>query len=210
MGTGIDLRTFFQSTYSVNNEGVENIFDLINASIMVAARDKPKEFLARRSRIIEALLLPSPQDDNTDHDCQISSSSNTSCASPVDQDLDDQYEELIDHDRVMLASLSPINLGAKDCGIIQSEVFDEENNDKGKNLHRKIEVHEVENRKLDKRRRNKGLGSEEVKFEATKRKFEETSEGIKATKRRIQIVDFKDVPQPKLNGLKKSSFRRRC
>ncbi|KAL2514407.1 Uncharacterized protein Fot_28378 [Forsythia ovata] len=106
MGTGIDLITFFQSTYSVNNEGVENIFDLINASIMVAAREKPKEFLERRSRIIEALLIPSPQDDNIDHDCEISSSSNISCAIPVDQDLDDQFEELIDHDRVMLASLS--------------------------------------------------------------------------------------------------------
>ncbi|KAL2480763.1 hypothetical protein Adt_33729 [Abeliophyllum distichum] len=174
---------------------------------MVAAREKPKEFLARRSRIIEALLIPSPQDDNIDHDCELSSSSNSSRANPVDQDLDDQYEELIDHDRVMLESLSPTNLGAKDCVIIQSEVFDEENKDKGKKLHRKIEV-EVENRKLDKRRRNKGWGLDEVKFEATKRKFKETSVGIEAKKRRIQIVDFKDVPQPKLNDLKKSSFRR--
>ncbi|KAL2540266.1 Uncharacterized protein Adt_01244 [Abeliophyllum distichum] len=106
MGSGIDLRTFFQSTYSVNDEGVENIFDLINASIMMAAREKPKEFLARRSRIIEALIISSPQDNNIDHDCQISSTSNTSCASPVNQDPDYQFQELIDHDRVMLASSS--------------------------------------------------------------------------------------------------------
>ncbi|KAL2481458.1 Uncharacterized protein Adt_34424 [Abeliophyllum distichum] len=170
MGTGIDLRTFFQSTYFVNDEGVENIFDLINASIMVAAREKPNEFLARKSRIIEALIISSPQDNNIDHDCEISSSSNTSCPSPVNQDLDDQFEELIDHDRVMLASLRPINVGAKDCGIFQSEVSDEENKNRGKNFQRKIEE---ENRKLDKRSRNKGLGSDEVKFEATKRKFEE-------------------------------------
>ncbi|KAL2514409.1 Uncharacterized protein Fot_28380 [Forsythia ovata] len=158
MGRGIDLTTFFQSKYSVNDEGVENIFDLINDSIMVAAREKPKEFLARRSRIIEALVILPPQDNNIDHDCEISSSSNISCASPVDQDLDDQFEELIDHDRVMLASLRPINLGAKDCGIVQSKVLDEENKEQGKNFQRKIEVHEVENRKLAQKKTKQGFG----------------------------------------------------
>ncbi|CAA2970749.1 Hypothetical predicted protein [Olea europaea subsp. europaea] len=137
MGIGIDLGTFFHNTYSINDQGMENIFDFINASIAVAAKEKPKEFLARRSRIIQALLMASPMDD------------------------------------------------AK---------------------------HEI-----DSRSGNKGLSLDEVKFKATKRKFEETSLGIKKGKRKIQILDFKDIPQSKpivdenrfnRGGSKKPSFRR--
>ncbi|CAA3023834.1 Hypothetical predicted protein [Olea europaea subsp. europaea] len=127
MGIGIDLGTFFQNTYSINDQGRENIFDFINASIAVAAKEKPKEFLARRSRIIQALLMASPTDD-IDQDCSISSSSNFSCESPLDEDLDDQF------DGVTSAPSKPINLVTKEkgCGVIQSVAFDGENKDRGK------------------------------------------------------------------------------
>ncbi|CAA2976539.1 Hypothetical predicted protein [Olea europaea subsp. europaea] len=115
MGIGIDLGTFFQSTYSINDRGMENIFDFINASIAVAAKEKPKEFLARRSRIIEALLMASPMDD-IDQDCSISSSSNFSCESPLDEDVENQF------DGVTSAPSKPINLVAKEKGC--GRVFD--------------------------------------------------------------------------------------
>ncbi|CAA3002747.1 Hypothetical predicted protein [Olea europaea subsp. europaea] len=212
MGKGIDLRTFFQETYSVNDVGMENIFDFINGSITVAALEKPKEFRARRSRIIEALLMASPLD-GSDHDSEISSSSNTSCDSPDDQD---QYEEW---------TSKRINLGAKDqkgCGRVKSVVDDEENKNEGKKFQRKIGTDDAK-RKDDARSRNKvsGSGSDEVKFEATKRKFEEASLRAKKAKRTIQFVDFKDIPQPELavdekrcqrgfrGGFKNASLRRR-
>ncbi|CAA2976535.1 Hypothetical predicted protein [Olea europaea subsp. europaea] len=211
MGIGIDLGTFFQSTYSINDQGMENIFDFINASIAVAAKEKPKEFLARRSRIIEALLMASPMDD-IEQDCSISSSSNFSCESPLDEDLDNQF------DGVTSAPSKPINLVAKEkgFGVIQSVAFDGENKDRGKKFQRKIETEDAKH-KID-ASGNKGLSLDEVKFKATKRKFEETSLGIKKGKGKIQTLDFKDIPQSKpivdenrFNrvGFKKSSFRRR-
>ncbi|CAA2970748.1 Hypothetical predicted protein [Olea europaea subsp. europaea] len=349
MGIGIDLRKLFQNTYSVNDQAMENIFDFINASIAVAAKEKPKEFLARRSRIIEALLTASPVDD-VDQDCSISSSSDFSCESLLDEDLDDQF------DGVTSASSKPINLSDKEkvcgiiqsnkaictsmvlndenkdrgkkiqkrietedpkhkidarsgnkglsldevkfekpsldiekvkkkvqigvkekgcgiiqsvsfdeenkgrgkkfqrktqtedakhkidtksgnkglsldkvkfeatkrkfekgCGIIQSATYDEENKDRGKKFQRKIKIEDTKH-KIDARSGNKGLSLDEVKFEATKRKFEETSLDIKNGKRKIQILDFKDIPQSKpivdenrfnRGGFEKSSFRRR-
>ncbi|CAA2970743.1 Hypothetical predicted protein [Olea europaea subsp. europaea] len=212
MGIGIDLGTFFQNTYSINDQGMENIFDFINASIAVAAKEKPKEFLVRRSRIIEALLMASPMDD-IEQDSSTSSSSNFSCESPLDDELDNQF------DGVTSAPSKPINLVTKEkgCGVIQSVAFDGENKDRGKKFRRKIETEDAKH-EIDARNGNKGLGLDEVKFEATKRKFEGTSLGIKKGKRKIQILDFKDIPQSKpivdenrfnRGGFKKPSFRRR-
>ncbi|CAA2970744.1 Hypothetical predicted protein [Olea europaea subsp. europaea] len=177
MGIGIDLRKLYQNTYSVNDQAMENIFDFINASIAVAAKEKPKEFLARRSRIIEALLAASPMDD-IEQDCSISLSSNFSCESLLDEDLDDQF------DVVTSAPTKPINLGNKEkgCGVIQSLVLDGENKkDGGKMFQRKIETEDPKHKiEIEARSGNEGLSLDEVKFK-------ETNIDVKKVKKRVQI-----------------------
>ncbi|CAA2976536.1 Hypothetical predicted protein [Olea europaea subsp. europaea] len=173
MGIGIDLRKLYQNTYSVNDQAMENIFDFINASIAVAAKEKPKEFLARRSRIIEALLAASPMDD-IEQDCSISSTSNFSCETLLDEDLDDQF------DGVTSAPTKPINLGNKEkgCGVIQSVVLNGENKDGDKMFQRKIETEDPKH-KIEARSGNEGLSLDEVKFK-------ETNIDVKKVKKRVQ------------------------
>ncbi|KAL2518954.1 Uncharacterized protein Adt_15201 [Abeliophyllum distichum] len=237
MGSEIDTTSSFWKRYFTSEEDARkiDIFDLINASITVASFNKPNdEFRSRRLQIIESLFeidsqaVAKPKKEslviaetlskNVIHDCEEEACKDVistverpnKFGNLLEKELDD-YAQLIGFNNVNVPDKkrkAEVSEGCRSRTKIEADKNRKAEVSEGFRSRTKIEADKK--RKVEEKNEKRVVDSYDLKFEASKRRFEEKNEEIEKSKKKVQILDMKDIvpPPPKLgrNGKTKRGY----
>ncbi|KAL2518923.1 Uncharacterized protein Adt_15170 [Abeliophyllum distichum] len=237
MGSEIDTTSSFWKRYFTSEEDARkiDIFDLINASITVASFKKPNdEFRSRRLQIIESLfeidsqavakpkkeslLIAETLSKNVIHDCEEEACKDeistverpNKFGNLLEKELDD-YAQLIGFNNVNVPDKkrkAEVSEGCRSRTKIEADKKRKGEVSEGFRSRTKIEADKK--RKVEEKNEKRVVDSYDLKFEASKRRFEEKNKEIEKSKKKVQILDMKDIvpPPPKSgrNGKTKRGF----
>ncbi|KAL2518922.1 Uncharacterized protein Adt_15169 [Abeliophyllum distichum] len=239
MGSKIDTTSSFWKRYFTSEEDARKIdnFDLINASITVASFKKPNdEFRSRRLQIIESLseidsqavakpkkespLIAKTLSKNVIHeyDCEEEACKDEiytverpkKFGNLLEKELDD-YAQLIGFNNVNVPDKkrkAEVSEGCRSRTKIEADKKRKAEVSEGFRSRTKIEADKK--RKVEEKNEKRVVDSYDLKFEASKRRFEEKNKEIEKSKKKVQILDMKDIvpPPPKSgrNGKTKRGF----
>ncbi|KAL2546113.1 uncharacterized protein Fot_15346 [Forsythia ovata] len=218
MGSEIDITSSFWKRYFSSEDPRKiDIFDLINASITVASFKKPNdEFRSRRLQIIESLFATDSQavakpkkeslliaetlSKNVIHDCKDEVCKDDISTGERPKKFGNLLEKELD-DYAQLIGFNNINVPDKKRKDEVSE-----------RCRSGTKIEADKKRKVEEKSEKRVEDSYDLKFEASKRRFVEKNEEIEKSKKKVQILDVKDIvplPRPpKLgrNGKPKRGF----
>ncbi|KAL2546110.1 uncharacterized protein Fot_15343 [Forsythia ovata] len=205
---GSATRSFWKRYFSSEEDARKiDIFDLINASITVASFKKPNdEFRSRRLQIIESLFATDSQavakpkkeslliaetlSKNVIHDCK----DEAYCKDDIStgerpKKFGNLLEKELD-DYAQLIGFNNVNVPDKKRKAEVSE-----------RCRSGTKIEADKKRKVEEKSEKRVVDSYDLKFEASKRRFVEKNEEIEKSKKKVQILDLKDIvpPPPKLD-----------